>query len=117
MFVGPLTQRLVSNFLEEKVMNKFPIGTEKLKPSDLSSLKALNHSSIYCMQGVLKSKDTQKVLTADDEIVQEIKKCQQELYAVNEHNVQQLYKLKDTVTRDQRKLKVKSELRTIDKQA
>lgn len=68
-------------------------------------------------QGVLKPKDVQKVLTPDDEILQEIKKCQQELSAVNEHNIQQLSRLKDTVARDQRKVQVKMALRTIDKQA
>lgn len=68
-------------------------------------------------QGVLKPKDVQKVLTPDDEILQEIKKCQQELFAVNEHNIQQLNRLKDTVSRDQRKIQVKMALRTIDKQA
>lgn len=68
-------------------------------------------------QGVLKPEDVPKVLAPDDEILQEIKKCQQELAAVNEHNVQQLSKLKDIVTTDQRKLEVKEALRKIDKQA
>lgn len=67
-------------------------------------------------QGILKPDDIQRVLTPDDEILQEIKKCQQELAAVNEHNVQQLNKLKDIVTRDQRRLEVKEALRKIDKQ-
>lgn len=31
MFASPLTQRLVSAFVEEKVMTKFPVVTEKLK--------------------------------------------------------------------------------------
>lgn len=57
-----------------------------------------------------------QVLAPEDEILQEIKKCQQELSAVNEHNVEQLNKLKDNVIRDQRRLEVKEALRKIDKQ-
>lgn len=48
--------------------------------------------------------------------MQEIKKCQQELAAVNEHNVQQLNRLKDIVIRDQRRLEVKEALKKVDKQ-
>lgn len=117
MFVGLLTQRSVSNFIEENIMTKLPILTDKLKPSDLSCLKTLNLSRFHCMQGVLKSENVPKVLTADDAILQEIKKCRQELSAINEFNVQQLNKLKSIVRRDQRKLNVKIPLRKIDKQA
>lgn len=92
-----------------------------ISASDLSSLKtsATANPANLCMelveQGVLKP-DVPKLLTPEDEILQEIKKCQQELTAVNEHNVQQLNKLKEIVIRDQRRLEVKDNLRKIDKQ-
>lgn len=76
--------------------------------SDLSSQKisaAANFANL-CVEsveeGVLKPKDVPKVSTPEDEIFQEIRKCQQELLTVNQQNVKELNKLKDIVIKDQR---------------
>lgn len=88
--------------------------------SDLSSLKSSGSDRSICtelvQQGILKQEDAKKVLSPDDEILQEIKKCQQELAAVNEHNVRQLNKLKMFLIKDQKRLEVKAALKQLDRQ-
>jgi transcriptional adapter 3 len=52
----------------------------------------------------------------DDEILQEIKKCQQELAAVNEYNVEELKRLKAIVTKDLKRQEIKAALDKVDNQ-
>lgn len=55
-------------------------------------------------------------LPPEDEILLEIKKCQQELATVNEHNVKELNKLRSIVATDQKRQEVKEALDKVDKQ-
>lgn len=52
----------------------------------------------------------------DDEILQEIKKCQQELATVNEYNVEELKRLKSIVTREIKAQEIKTALDKVDNQ-
>lgn len=46
---------------------------------------------------MLKPKDVSSVLTSEDEILREIKKCQLELFSVNEQNIQEINKLRNII--------------------
>lgn len=52
----------------------------------------------------------------EDEILSEIKKCQQELTTVNEYNIEELNKLKTAVINDLHSNEVKEQLEKVDKQ-
>jgi transcriptional adapter 3 len=66
-------------------------------------------------QGILSVEDLSKNMP-DDEILQEIKKCQQELAAVNEYNVEELKRLKAIVTKDLKRQEIKAALDKVDNQ-
>lgn len=52
----------------------------------------------------------------EDEILTEIKKCQQELATVNEYNMEELNKLKTEVRNDLHSNELKEQLEQVDKQ-
>jgi len=100
---GPLTQRLVSALLEENVYvannnteNKLFRDSDPPILRDLTMQNSINlelrmHKELV-EQGLLEP-DPQKKNQEDDEILAEIKRCQQELSALSNHNVTQLKRL------------------------
>ncbi|EZA55937.1 hypothetical protein DMN91_011231 [Ooceraea biroi] len=100
---GPLTQRLVSALLEENVYvannnteNKLFRDSDPPVLRDLTIQNSMNlelrmHKELM-EQGLL-DPDAQKKGQEDDEILAEIKRCQQELSALSNHNVTQLKRL------------------------
>jgi len=100
---GPLTQRLVSALLEENVYiannnteNKLFRDGDPPILRDLTMQNSINlelrmHKELV-EQGLLEP-DSQKKNQEDDEILAEIKRCQQELSALSNHNVTQLKRL------------------------
>lgn len=66
-------------------------------------------------QGLLSVEDLSKTMP-DDEILQEIKKCQQELQTVNEFNVEELKRLKSIVVKDLKRQEIKAALDKVDSQ-
>lgn len=100
---GPLTQRLVSALLEENVYiannnmeNKLFRDGDPPVLRDLTIQNSMNlelrmHKELV-EQGILEP-DAQKKNQEDDEILAEIKRCQQELSALSNHNVTQLKRL------------------------
>lgn len=65
-------------------------------------------------QGILDVDDLPKTYPPDDDILLEIKKCQQELSVVNEHNISELNKLRTIVAKDLRRQEVKNALNKVD---
>lgn len=101
---GPLTQRLVSALLEENVYvannnsdNKlFRDGDPSPVLRDLTIANSMNlelrmHRELI-EQGILEPDSNRKNID-DDEILAEIKRCQQDLMALSSHNVAQLKRL------------------------
>ncbi|XP_044019057.1 transcriptional adapter 3-A [Aphidius gifuensis] len=100
---GPLTQRLVSAFLEENVYvannntdNKLFRDGDPPVLRDLSIQNSMNlelrmHKELV-EQGIL-DPDLNRKNQDDDEILAEIKRCQQDLMALSSHNVSQLKRL------------------------
>lgn len=64
-------------------------------------------------QGILSVDDLAKM---EDEVLLEIKKCQQELIAVNEYNVEELSRLKAVVLKDLQKQEIEAMLKKVDSQ-
>ena len=94
--------------------------------SDLNIIKsAAGPRAAICMdrrlkkdlveQGLLSVEDLSKNMP-DDEILQEIKKCQQELATVNEYNVEELKRLKSIVAKDLKRQEIKGALDKVDSQ-
>ncbi|XP_019865503.1 transcriptional adapter 3-B isoform X2 [Aethina tumida] len=111
------TQKLVAALIEEKVFAALP-NIEKIK-SDLN-LKSNGPRVGVCMdkkleQALLNLEELQKN-PGDDEILTEIKKCQQELKSVNTYNLNELTKLRRVVQNDIQKQQVKEELEKVDNQ-
>lgn len=65
-------------------------------------------------QGILDVEDLPKTYPPEDDILLEIKKCQQELSVVNEHNISELNKLRTIVAKDLRRQEVKNALNKVD---
>lgn len=65
---------------------------------------------------ILEVDDLPKTFPPEDEILMEIKKCQQDLAVVNEHNQQELHKLRTSVAKDLRRQEVKGALDKVDNQ-
>uniref|UniRef100_A0A6V7LBC9 Transcriptional adapter 3 n=1 Tax=Bracon brevicornis TaxID=1563983 RepID=A0A6V7LBC9_9HYME len=101
---GPLTQRLVSALLEENVYVANNNADNKLfrdqsDPPVLRDLSIQNSMNLELRmhkelveQGILEP-DMNRKNQEDDEILAEIKRCQQELMALSSHNVAQLTRL------------------------
>lgn len=102
---GPLTQRLLSCLMEENIMvpsqdsfeGKRCRGGENTKPArnfsmtNTSSLERRVRKELE-EQGILDSSEVKE--PADDEILQELKRCQAELKVLSNHNILQLKRLR-----------------------
>ncbi|XP_056645519.1 transcriptional adapter 3 [Diorhabda sublineata] len=132
-FSIPQTQRLLAGLLEEKVLTNHPkngengIKIHKLRSSDFSKLKSSTGGQKIgtCLdrrlkkelveQGILTIEDL-TMNAPEDEILSEIKKCQQELTTVNEYNLEELNKLRSLVLNDLHSNEVKEQLEEVDKE-
>ncbi|XP_017777042.1 PREDICTED: transcriptional adapter 3 [Nicrophorus vespilloides] len=126
-YPSPLMQRLLDTLIKEKVIKQMPTVFEKFQKSTEYTIKSSNGMrSGLCLdrllrkelvdQGILDVEDLPKTYPPDDEILMEIKKCQQELEVVNKHNISELHKLKSLVDKDIRKQDVKAALDKVDTQ-
>lgn len=121
---GPLTQRLVSALLEENVYvannntdNKLFRDTDPPVLRDLTIQNSINlelrmHKELV-EQGILEP-DAQKKNQEDDEILTEIKRCQQELTALSAHNVTQLKRLLNLAQEESKRQALKRRISTAD---
>lgn len=121
---------LASALLEEKVVNNFPTTQEKIEKFKDLGIRSLNNSSV-CLDkrmrkelvdlGILNSveedmKPTANVYNEDDQILEEIKKCQQELTTVNEHNKKELNNLRYLINKDMARQELNEKLEKVDGQ-
>ncbi|KAK7788723.1 hypothetical protein R5R35_011013 [Gryllus longicercus] len=106
---GPLTQRLVSTLIEENVklnctekLDSKSSGGENVTPrSGLFRTFITNNTVNFDRkvrkeledQGILENNDQPKESCVDDEILQEIKRCQTELQTLNDYNHMHLKRL------------------------
>ncbi|XP_066258855.1 transcriptional adapter 3 isoform X1 [Euwallacea similis] len=127
-FGSPYTQRLLS--LTERVLKTSnPNGgnggkNNKIKP-DFVKLKQFGSKVGACLdkrllnelvkQGILTNDDINRNVP-EDEILTEIKKCQQELVTVNEYNLEELMKLRTDVMNDIHCNQLKDDLDKVDKE-
>lgn len=121
---GPLTQRLVSALLEEKVYignnnteNKLFRDGDSPVLRDLTIQNSINlelrmHKELV-EQGILEP-DAQKKNQEDDEILAEIKRCQQELSALSNHNVIQLKRLLNLAQEESKRQALKRKITIAD---
>ncbi|XP_029170909.1 transcriptional adapter 3-B [Nylanderia fulva] len=121
---GPLTQRLVSALLEEKVYvgnnnteNKLFRDGDSPVLRDLTIQNSINlelrmHKELV-EQGILEP-DGQKKNQDDDEILAEIKRCQQELSALSNHNVMQLKRLLNLAQEESKRQALKRKISIVD---
>ncbi|KAL0118306.1 hypothetical protein PUN28_009152 [Cardiocondyla obscurior] len=121
---GPLTQRLVSALLEENVYvannnieNKLFRDGDQPVLRDLTIQNSMNlelrmHKELVD-QGLLEP-DAQKKNQEDDEILAEIKRCQQELSALSNHNVMQLERLLNLAHEESKRQALKRKINIAD---
>ncbi|XP_012543058.1 transcriptional adapter 3-B [Monomorium pharaonis] len=121
---GPLTQRLVSALLEENVYiannnveNKLFRDGDPPILRDLTIQNSMNlelrmHKELV-EQGILEP-DSQKKNQEDDEILAEIKRCQQELSALSNHNVMQLKRLLNLAQEESKRQALKRKISIAD---
>ncbi|XP_012285754.1 transcriptional adapter 3-B [Orussus abietinus] len=125
--VGPLTQRLVSALLEENVYVGNNNTDGKLfrdgDPPVLRDLTVQNSMNLELRmhkelveQGILEA-DAQKKSQEDDEILLEIKRCQQELSALSNHNVAQLKRLLNLAQEESKRQALKRRIAVVDEEA
>ncbi|KAG7207698.1 hypothetical protein KM043_009316 [Ampulex compressa] len=121
---GPLTQRLVSALLEENVYVANNNADNKLfrdgDPPVLRDLTIQNSINLELRmhkelveQGILEP-DAQKKNQEDDEILLEIKRCQQELTALSNHNVTQLKRLLNLAQEESKRQALKRRISAAD---
>ncbi|XP_012269456.2 transcriptional adapter 3-B [Athalia rosae] len=120
---GPLTQRLVSALLEENVYvannnmdNKLFRDGDPPVLRDLSIQNSMNlelrmHKELV-EQGILEADAPKK--NHDDEILAEIKRCQQELSALSHHNVSQLKRLLHLAEEESKRQALKRKISVAD---
>ncbi|KAK9890256.1 hypothetical protein WA026_010366 [Henosepilachna vigintioctopunctata] len=111
----------LSNPKSQSLLSSLPATLEKFRVSDLNIFK--NYNIKGCVekrlkkelvdQGLLTMEDLQKT-TPEDEVLSEIKKCQNELITVNEYNKIELNKLRNNVAKDLRRQEVKESLDKCD---
>lgn len=121
---------LASALLEEKVVNNFPNTQEKMEKFKDLGIRNLNNTSV-CLDkrmrkelvdlGILNSveedmKPASNVYSEDDQILEEIKKCQQELVTVNEHNKRELNNLRFLIDKDMVRQELNEKLDKVDSQ-
>ncbi|XP_034945086.1 transcriptional adapter 3-B [Chelonus insularis] len=122
---GPLTQRLVSALLEENVYvannnadNKlFRDGDASPVLRDLTIQNSMNlemrmHKELV-EQGILEP-DTHRKKEEDDEILAEIKRCQQDLMTLSSHNVAQLKRLLNLAQEESKRQALKRKISIVD---
>ncbi|KYN00888.1 PREDICTED: transcriptional adapter 3-B [Cyphomyrmex costatus] len=121
---GPLTQRLVSALLEENVYvannnmeNKLFRDGDPPVLRDLTIQNSMNlelrmHKELV-EQGILEP-DVQKKNQEDDEILAEIKRCQQELFVLSNHNVTQLKRLLNLAQEESKRQTLKRKINVAD---
>lgn len=134
-FASPQTQRLLSALIQERALKSTNsisknaengVKVNKVKSSDLLKIKHnIGQKVGTCLdkrllkelvdQGILKHDDVNKSVP-EDEILKEIKKCQQELVTVNEYNLEELNKLRSAVMNDIHCNQLKDDLDKIDKE-
>ncbi|KAJ8928529.1 hypothetical protein NQ314_018905 [Rhamnusium bicolor] len=103
-FSMPQTQKPRA-LIEEKVLSAL------LKNGD----NDVKIAKLKVEQGILSIEDLTKNMP-DDEILTEIKKCQQELAMVNKYNIEELSKLKNVVCIELHSNELKEQLENVDKQ-
>ncbi|KAL3290213.1 hypothetical protein HHI36_023572 [Cryptolaemus montrouzieri] len=111
----------LSNSKTQSLLSTLPATLDKFRVSDLNIFKNYNRKG--CMekrlkrelvdQGILSMEDLQKSST-DDEVMTEIKRCQNELITVNEYNKAELNKLRNNVAKDLRRQDIKEALDKCD---
>ncbi|KAG5306352.1 TAD3B protein, partial [Pseudoatta argentina] len=121
---GPLTQRLVSALLEENVYvannnmeNKLFRDGDPPVLRDLTIQNSMNlelrmHKELV-EQGILEP-DAQKKNQEDDEILAEIKRCQQELFVLSNHNGTQLKRLLNQAQEESKRQALKRKINIAD---
>lgn len=121
---GPLTQRLVSALLEENVYvannnsdNKLFRDSDPPVLRDLTIQNSINlelrmHKELV-EQGILEP-DAQKKGQEDDEILTEIRRCQQELTVLSNHNVSQLRRLLNLAQEESKRQALKRRISIAD---
>lgn len=121
---GPLTQRLVSALMEENVFVANNNTENKLfrdgDPTVLRDLSIHNSANLELRirkelveQGILEP-DAQKKNQEDDEILAEIKRCQQELTVLSNHNVAQLKRLLNLAHEETKRQALKRKISAAD---
>lgn len=127
---GPLTQRLISALMEENLLvpmsdsfdSKKCRGGENMTPRsalfrNFTISSAANFERIVRKeledQGMLDCSDAPKDV-ADDEILQELKRCQNELKLLSAHNVQQLKRLLKLANEEMVRQDLKRKLQQVD---
>ncbi|XP_074106631.1 transcriptional adaptor 3 [Cotesia typhae] len=119
---GPLTQRLVSALMEENVYT--PNSDSKLfrdgDPPVLRDLTIQNSMNLEMRmhkelveQGILEP-DSHRKNNEDDEILAEIKRCQQDLLTLSSHNVVQLKRLLSLAQEESKRQALKRKISAID---
>ncbi|XP_020290966.1 transcriptional adapter 3-B [Pseudomyrmex gracilis] len=122
--VGPITQRLVTALMEENVYVANNNTENKLfrdgDPPVLRDLTIQNSMNLELRmrkelidQGILEP-DTQKKNQEDDEILAEVKRCQQELAALSSHNVTQLKRLLNLAQEESKRQLLKRKISVAD---
>lgn len=120
---GPLTQRLVSALLEENVYIANNMENKLFRDGDPPVLRDLTIQNSMNLelrmhkelveQGILEP-DAQKKNQEDDEILAEIKRCQQELSALSNHNVTQLKRLLNLAQEESKRQALKRKISIAD---
>ncbi|CAH1153559.1 unnamed protein product [Phaedon cochleariae] len=123
-FSSPQTQRLLNSLPKNGENEREP---NKLKSTEFGKFRTSSAGQKVgrCLdrrlkkelmeQGIITMEDLAKNMP-EDEILNEITKCQQELATVNEYNIQELNKLKSIVMNDLRSSEMKEQLDKVDKQ-
>ncbi|XP_057339682.1 transcriptional adapter 3-B [Microplitis mediator] len=120
---GPLTQRLVSALMEENVYvpnnsdNKVfregdPPVLRDLTIQNSMNLEMRMHKELV-EQGILEP-DSHRKNQEDDEILAEIKRCQQDLLTLSSHNVVQLKRLLSLAQEESKRQALKRKISAID---
>ncbi|XP_070152474.1 transcriptional adapter 3-B [Polyergus mexicanus] len=120
---GPLTQRLVSALMEQGYVGNNNTENKLFRDRDSPVLRGLTIQNSINLesqmlkelveQGILEP-DAQKKNQDDDEILAEIKRCQQELSALSNHNVIQLKRLLNLAQEESKRQALKRKISIAD---